>query len=455
MTDVSGLPWMPRSAGVLLHLSSLPSGFIDAEAEKFAQWLASAGMTVWQILPVGPVDGNGSPFAPASGFAGNTGLIPAGTTGTQTDYDIFRSANADWLEDWVLFNALSAEFTGLGWWDWPVALRDRDRKALKSARRRHSAVIEAELRAQFNFAIAYDWFKRTVNSLGIQVFGDTPLFLHHHSSDIWAHRELFEVTPDGRAAAVLGVPPDAFSAEGQWWGYPGYRWSAMASEGWAWWRRRFQVQAQRFDLLRLDHFRGFSAWWSIPADAPSAVHGHWVPGPGRIAIDVLQSVLNGAKLVAEDLGTITDDVTELRHALGIPGMRVLQFAFDGGDNNPHFPSAHGSDTVCYTGTHDNDTTLGWWNSLDDTRRQRVRDYFSVDYPAMPESLVDLCWSSTAPLSVVPFQDLLGLGSDARMNRPGHPFGNWGWRFQWSQVGEQVLRHLAQQIAAHQRGGEKS
>lgn len=453
MSDRAEIPWFRRSAGVLLHLSSLPSGCIDAEAEKFARWLASAGVGIWQILPVGPVDGNGSPFAPASGFAGNTALIPPNLLNEKAEFDDFRSANADWLDDWALFNALSAEFSGLGWWDWPVALRDREPMALQAARRRHSEAIEAEIIAQFNFEMAYKRFKGVVNSLGIQVFGDTPLFLHHHSSDIWAHRELFEVAPDGRAEAVLGVPPDAFSAEGQWWGYPGYRWSAMASEGWAWWRRRFQVQAQRFDLLRLDHFRGFSAWWRIPADAPSAKHGNWVPGPGRSAIDALQPVLNGAKLVAEDLGIITDDVTALRQALGIPGMRVLQFAFDGGDRNPHFPSAHDLDTVCYTGTHDNDTTLGWWNALDGTRRQRVREYFGADDPPMPASLVDLCWSSVAPLSIVPFQDLLGLGSEARMNRPGHPFGNWCWRFQWQQVGAHVLPQLVQQIAMHRRGRE--
>lgn len=455
MTDVPVTPWMPRSAGVLLHLSSLPTSCMDAEAENFARWLASAGVGVWQILPVGPVDQNGSPFAPASGFAGNTGLVPPDMAGSQAEYDNFRSANADWLEDWALFNALSAEFTGLGWWDWPVALRDRDHEALQSARRRHAEAIEAEMHAQFDFETAYGRFKRSVNALGIQVFGDAPLFLHHHSSDIWVRRELFEVTPDGRAEAVLGVPPDAFNAEGQWWGYPGYRWSAIASDGWTWWRRRFQIQAQRFDLLRLDHFRGFSAWWRIPADAPSAMSGYWAPGPGRIAIDVIQSVLNGTKLVAEDLGTITEDVTALRHALGIPGMRVLQFAFDGGDSNPHVPSAHGLDTVCYTGTHDNDTTLGWWNSLDDTRRQRVREYFGVYDPLMPASLVDLCWSSVAPLSVVPFQDLLGLGSDARMNCPGHPFGNWSWRFDWSQVDTQALHRLTQQVATHQRRRVKS
>lgn len=453
MIDGSAAPWLQRSAGILLHLSSLPSGCMDEEAENVARWLASAGVSVWQILPVGAVDGNGSPFAPASGFAGNTALAPPQPANSQVEFDGFRSANADWLDDWALFNALSAEFSGLGWWDWPTALRDRERAALKSARRRHSEVIDAEMHAQFNFEVAYRRFKRTVNGLGIQVFGDTPLFLHHHSSDIWAHRELFEVAPDGRAEAVLGVPPDAFSADGQWWGYPGYRWSAMAAEGWAWWRRRFQVQAQRFDLLRLDHFRGFAAWWRIPADAPSAKYGSWVAGPGRIAIDVLKPVLSGAKLVAEDLGTITDDVTALRHALGIPGMRVLQFAFDGGDHNPHLPSAHDLDTVCYTGTHDNDTTLGWWNALDDTRRQRVREYFGIDDPAMPSSLVDLCWSGIAPLSVVPFQDLLGLGSDARMNRPGHPFGNWCWRFQWEQVGAHVLHQLTQQIITHRRRRE--
>lgn len=455
MSRSSGANWIPRSAGVLLHVTSLPSRCIDTHAHRFVRWLASAGIGVWQILPVGPVDANGSPFSPASGFAGNSRLIPPVTdkrVHRHSDYDDFCAANADWLDDWSLFSALTGEFPGVGWWDWPGSLRDREPTALEAARRQHAQEIETERWRQFEFAAVFSAFKRDANDLGIRIFGDTPLFLHHHSSDVWAHRELFEVDANGRAEAVLGVPPDGFSDTGQWWGYPGYRWEAMASEEWRWWRRRFQVQAQRFDLLRLDHFRGFAAWWRIPAGAASARDGSWVAGPGRRALDVLAPVLNGAQLVAEDLGMITEDVTTLRRALGIPGMRVLQFAFDGGRENPHVPSAHGLDTVCYTGTHDNDTTLGWWQCLDDVRRRRVCEFFHSDNPPMPAALVDLCWSSVSPLSIVPFQDLLGLGSEARMNRPGHAFGNWNWHFEWAQVGESLLPQLAEQLSAHGRSG---
>jgi len=442
-------PWIERSAGVLLHLSSLPSAHIDADAARYTQWLADAGVHVWQILPVGPTDDHGSPFSSTSGFAGNLHLLPPGVA-EPSGFDDFRDANADWLDDWTLFCALDAEFPGQGWWQWPEPLRDRQPAELAAARRRHAAMIKHEYHAQFDFACTFEAFKREANARGIRLFGDAPLFLVHHSADVWTHRELFEVATDGHAEAVLGVPPDAFSATGQWWGYPGYRWSAMATEGWRWWKRRFQIQAQRFDLLRLDHFRGFAAWWRIPADAPSALYGEWVAGPGRDALDVLQPVLGRTRLVAEDLGMITEEVTALRRSLGIPGMRVLQFAFDGGKANPHLPAAYGADTVCYTGTHDNDTTLGWWRQLDDTRRQRVRDYFGNDNPPMPTSLIDLAWSSTAPLAIVPMQDLLGLDSAARMNRPGITQGNWRWRFDWSQISDDLAARLAAQLAEHGR-----
>ncbi|MDE2149927.1 MAG: 4-alpha-glucanotransferase [Gammaproteobacteria bacterium] len=442
-------PWIRRCAGVLLHLSSLPSGRLDTAADRFAQWLVAAGMHVWQMLPVGPADASRSPFSPTSGCAGNTGLLPPESTAA-SGFDDFCAANADWLEDWVLFCALSAEFPGRGWWQWPPALRDREPGALTAARRRHAPALAHERREQFRFAHAFAAFKRRVNALGLLLFGDTPLFLVHHSADVWAHRQLFEIADDGRVEAVLGVPPDAFSTTGQWWGYPAYRWSALAAEDWRWWRRRFQVQAQRFNLLRLDHFRGFAACWRIPADAPSALHGSWVPGPGRAALDTLTPVLGATRLVAEDLGVITEDVTALRRALGIPGMRVLQFAFDGGEANPHLPIAHAADTVCYTGTHDNDTTLGWWQGLDETRRRRVREYFGCEDPPMPAALIETAFAGVAPLSIVPLQDLLGLGSQARMNHPGVASGNWRWRFDWSQLPVELAPRLAADLAGHGR-----
>jgi 4-alpha-glucanotransferase len=419
-------PWCERSAGVLLHLTSLPEGRLDDGALRCADRLSDAGFRVWQILPIGPSAAPRNPFASASGFAGDPALVSEQAEVDAASCERFREENADWLEDWSLFAALKQAHDGAPWWEWPEALRRRDAAALAAARRSLADEQERSRLAQCRFESAWDALRRRLRSRAMLLFGDVPLFVARDSADVWAHRELFDADEDGRLGSVVGVPPDAFAASGQLWGLPPYRWDAMAASGYAWWKRRFEVQARRHDLLRLDHFRAFAAWWRVPAAAATAAEGAWVAGPGRAPIDALEPVLGGARLVAEDLGVITDDVVALRRALGLPGMRVLQFAFDGHPDNPHLPRHHGPDSVCYTGTHDNDTTLGWWRALPPEQREVVARELGEAAPRMPRALVELAWSSPAPLAIVPMQDLLGLDADARMNRPGVADGNWAW-----------------------------
>jgi 4-alpha-glucanotransferase len=420
-------PWCERSAGVLLHLGSLPARGRLEEARRFARCIARAGFRVWQLLPVGPGADGRNPFATASAFAGDPALLPPAAA-RRRGYAQFRASNADWLEDWALFSALKRAHRGTPWWRWPAALRRRDAGALAAARRALRTQAEQARVAQFGFHLAWHELRNTARSLGLRLFGDVPLYVARDSADVWSRRELFEVDEDGRFLAVAGVPPDAFTESGQLWGLPPYRWKAMAASGFDWWKRRFEVQASRHDLLRIDHFRGLTAGWRVPAGARTAAAGAWVRGPGRAAIDAILPVVGTTTLVAEDLGVITRDVVALRRAFGLPGMRVLQFAFDGNPRNPHLPRHHGPDSVCYTGTHDNDTTLGWWRKLPRAARLRVARETGGAPPDMPRALVELAWSSPAPLAVVPMQDLLGLGSAARMNRPGTRRGNWRWSF---------------------------
>ena len=422
---MSARPWCERCAGVLLHLGSLPPRRRLDAALRFAHRLARAGFRVWQILPTGPSADGRNPFAPASAFAGDPALLTLAAAGRR-GYARFREENADWLEDWALFVALKRAHGGAPWWRWPAPIRRRDGTALAAARRALAGDAERARVAQYCFDRAWLRLREATRGLGLSLFGDVPLYVARDSADVWSRRELFEVDEDGACLALTGVPPDAFSRSGQLWGLPPYRWKAMAASGFAWWKRRFEVQAARHDLLRIDHFRGLVAWWRVPPGARTAAGGAWVRGPGRAALDAILPVLDGTKLVAEDLGVITREVVALRRAFGLPGMRVLQFAFDGRPDSPHLPRNHGPDTVCYTGTHDNDTTLGWWRSLPRAARLRVARETGEAKPDMPRALVELAWSSPAPLAVVPMQDLLGLGSTARMNRPGTRSGNWRW-----------------------------
>lgn len=437
-----------RAAGVLLHPTSLPgpgpTGRLDASAYRFVDWLADAGFRVWQMLPTGPVDAHDSPYQPPSTFAGDTRLIdPDGPSGLES-LDEFRARNAGWLDDWALFAALRRHFDQ-PWPQWPQSLRDRDAEALQRARREHASAIEHEIRLQCRFDHQWRALRAHAHRRGVLLFGDLPIYCAHDSADAWAARHLFAIDALGAITGEAGVPPDAFSDLGQHWGQPLHDWAAHQQEGWGWWIERLRVLTTRFDLLRVDHFRGFDAAWSIPPDAADAREGHWVEGPGRAPFDAIEGALGRLPLVAEDLGTITESVHALRDALGLPGMRVLQFAFGGGPDNPHRPEHHPEWSVAYTGTHDNDTLLGWWHALDDDGRAHVADVIEADPVHMPWPAIDAVLHSPARLAVLPLQDVLGLGNEARMNLPGRRDGNWRWRFDQQTLDAVPLHDWAQRL----------
>jgi 4-alpha-glucanotransferase len=418
-----------RRAGVLAHVTSLPGagaqGIIGADAYRFIDFLAAAGFSVWQTLPLGPVNHSDSPYQSDSAFAGNTALVEQGGHGGE-GYREFCELHAYWLEDYVLYRALRRRY-GQPWYQWPSALRDRDAGALVTVRAELQDALETERRAQHRFFDAWRGLKAHANAAGIDVFGDLPLFAAHDSADVWSHRELFCVDDAGRMTEVAGAPPDAFAIDGQDWGCPQYRWQDCAAEGFRWWIERLRVQASLFDLLRLDHFRGLQASWVIPAGAATAREGHWNTVPGDAWFAAVRAALGSYAFVAEDLGYITPEVHALRRRLGLPGMHVLQFAFEGDQHSPHLPHNHEVTGVVYTGTHDNNTTLGWWQALDQASRQRALDYLDQPGEPMPWPLLRTALASVCELAMLPLQDCLGLDAGARMNIPGTAAGNWRWR----------------------------
>ena len=462
-----------RRAGVLLHITSLPgeygAGDLGPAAHDFVDFLADAGCTVWQVLPLVPTHPEDrSPYNGVSAMAGNPELVSlevlvtdgllrpaeveavrAGSLTRLAARELaarrvladpppalaeFTNEHQDWLEDFVTFVALGESQGGTPWVGWPAPLRDRDPAAVRDALEPLAERVDVLAVEQWFFADQWQRLRAHAADRGVLFFGDLPIFVSHDSADVWAHRELFELDADGRPTTVTGVPPDYFAAEGQRWNNPHYDWERMATDGFAWWRRRVARQRQLFDLVRIDHFRGFEAAWHVPADAPTAKSGYWVSTPGREVLTALVDAAGEGTLVAEDLGTITPEVVALRVEFGLPGMKVLQFAFDGDPDNFYLPAHHGENAVVYTGTHDNDTTLGWWESLDEATRERVVEVLAgtlgdadsaADDPAW--RLVRLALSSPAVLAVVPAQDLLALGSEARMNTPGTDVGNWSWQ----------------------------
>lgn len=422
-----------RRSGVLLPVSSLQRpgfGALGDPARRFIDWLASAGFSVWQVLPLVPVDRNGSPYWARSDRAGNPALLDgeARDPGTEDDFADFRGA-ARWLRDYALFEALSIEQQGAPWWHWPLQLRDRDPHALARAEQRLAPTIDALAREQWRFDAQWRALRIHAASRNVRIFGDLPLYVAPDSVATWVAREQFQLRDSGEVAAVAGVPPDYFSADGQLWGNPLYDWEQQQRDGFSFWLQRLAQQADRFDLLRIDHFRALAAYWSVPADAVTAREGRWREAPGRELLQCVTSELPQLELVAEDLGVITEDVTALRHAFSLPGMRVLQFGFDGDPANPHLPHQHEADSVIYSGTHDNDTTLGWYESLTPFARDLVRRYLGRSDNEAVDSLKRSVLSSVGKLAVLPAQDLLDLGSSARLNRPGTVVGNWGWRLQ--------------------------
>jgi 4-alpha-glucanotransferase len=457
-----------RRAGVLLHPTSLPgpgdTGTIGNDALKFIDLLRESGFTVWQTLPLGPVDKFRSPYSLSSAFAGDIRLIdlamlaespelpvglpfeslhrePAvlyeafiGNASSEQAYEFesFMQRQRHWLLPFALFEHYTNEFDGRVWWKWPSKYALCERKLIFEEFADDEDSFRALAFRQFLFDLQWSIVKRYANERGISMFGDLPFYVDRNSADVWWRRDLFALDDHGEPLAVAGVPPDYFSQEGQLWGNPLYDWKSMRADGFQWWRRRLRFQLERFDLLRIDHFRALESYWSVPAHAESAREGEWLPGYGD---ELLQTVSADGKLplVAEDLGIITAEVRDLRDRHGLPGMAVMQFGFDGSPDNPHLPYNVREYSVLYTGTHDNNTLVGWYSDLDEGTRGYIAHALHTDLAELPQCIVRMALESRANLVIIPFQDLLGLGSEARMNTPGISEGNWRWRFAWEQI----------------------
>ncbi len=464
-----------RRAGVLLHPTSLPGGTgngeLGVEAYRFVDFLADCRIGMWQMLPLGPTHSDLSPYQCISAHAGNprlislqrlveagwlddAGLDPGQDVAAQrkarlaaahngflrhagdemqAELDAFVEQHSGWLEDFALYQALRDEYNGCAWFDWPQPLRDREPGAIEDARKRLASAMVQVRFEQFLFFRQWLDLRHYANEHGVLLFGDIPIFVAYDSAEVWADRQWFILDEQGGLKVVAGVPPDYFSETGQRWGNPHYDWQALARDGYRWWLERIRTQLELFDLMRIDHFRGFEAYWEIDAASETAVDGRWVAGPGAGFFEALRREFGQLPLVAEDLGVITPEVTALRLQFELPGMKILQFAFDGSFDNPYLPHNHEPLSVVYTGTHDNNTTLGWYEELSEEQRGFVRHYLGTGTDDMPWPLVRTALASVARLAVLPMQDVLALGASHRMNTPGVADGNWQWRFEWEQL----------------------
>lgn len=488
-----------RRAGVILHPTSLPgtpgNGDLGKSAYRFVDFLVECGLSLWQMLPLGPPHEDLSPYQCQSADAANPLLINledlvergwlAADPNPPTDYLAavryrharlrkarqkfvasadaadreafadFVAIHADWLEDYALFKALQAEHHGAAWWDWLPAYRDRNFEALEKARARLAEVMEQHRFEQFLFFGQWQALRHYANERGVYLFGDIPIFVAEDSVDVWANRENFLLDEHGRPTVVAGVPPDYFSETGQRWGNPHYNWEYMQTNGFQWWLRRLQKQSLLFDLVRIDHFRGFEACWAVPASSEYAIEGEWVKVPGAALFETLRGSKESSgqctlPLVAEDLGVITDDVVALRDKFGLPGMRVLQFGFDGAPGNPHVPHNYVPHCVVYTGTHDNNTTLGWFKELPTPLQHYVCEYLHAHPYDMPWPMIEAALASVAKLVMIPMQDILAADSDQRMNTPGTPAGNWQWRLDWERLPFGVKEKLRRFLKFYER-----
>ncbi|MBN8778290.1 MULTISPECIES: 4-alpha-glucanotransferase [unclassified Thiobacillus] len=433
-----------RRAGILLHPTSLPSCALE-DVERWLDFLQAAGITVWQMLPLGiPLSGL-SPYQCASAFAVNPALFP-GARADMRGFSSWRKKQYHWLDDYARFMVIKQEQGGAPWTDWPRELRDRDAQTLSAFDVSHADALKAVMAEQYRSAVRGQTIRAAAAERGIRMFGDMPIFVAHDSADVWAQRHLFLLDETGHPTVVTGVPPDYFSETGQRWGNPHYNWDVMQADDFAWWRARLRAHFEWFDLVRIDHFRGLCAAWTIPASEPTAIHGEWRATPGAALLRAISAEMQDLPLVAEDLGIITPDVTALRHQFGLPGMSVLQFAFDAHADNPHKPENVHPDTVYYTGTHDNDTTLGWWRTLPDHVRPEVMQRLGISDPdAVLDAMMATVLESRAALAMLPLQDVLHLGSEARMNTPGTDSGNWAWRFEWDALASDLAPRLRQQL----------
>ncbi len=491
-----------RASGILLHPTSLPGPFgagdMGSNAYLFVDWLIGAGQTFWQVLPLGEIGPGNSPYMSSSAFAGNVllidlyelahqgwltpeDLIPdpgfctdrvdfslqgpfrlerlrraavnffaSDNPGMQADFADFSLTECEWLGDYARFMTILEQQDGRGWNQWPVEFANRDPHAL--------SLLDAVCLSKINFWKFCQWcfsrqwmqLKTYANERGVKFVGDVPIFVAYQSADVWAHRDLFELDETGTPVFVAGVPPDYFSETGQLWGNPLYRWDAHEKTGYAWWIRRMQYALCNFDQVRIDHFRGFAQYWEIPATETTAMNGRWMPGPGAKLFEAFQAAFPDLPVIAEDLGVITPDVAELRDRFNLPGMRILQFAFAEDRSNYFLPHNYITNTIAYTGTHDNDTLIGWWNTVSAHEKSFVQEYFEADTVDVPWDMIGALSKSVANTVIFPMQDILCLGGEHRMNYPGRAEGNWEWRFTWDQVQPWQTMKLGDMTAANQR-----
>ena len=493
----------PRQSGVLLHPTSLPgpygSGDLGQEAYHFVDWLQSAGQSLWQILPLGGIGPGNSPYMSSSAFAGNLLLIDMADLqkcGWLTDADLqpdagfsterlsfaavwpwrmerlaraakryahapaehdqkefaaFCQEHTSWLDNYALFMALAEHLDWKDWCEWPGGLAQRELGAMAAARAQHAQRIAFWKFCQWRFFVQWCRLRAYANAKGIKVVGDAPIFIAYQSAEVWARQDLFDLEPSGKPRVVAGVPPDYFSETGQRWGNPMYLWPAHAKENYAWWVERIRCTFELVDIVRIDHFRGFASYWEVPASEPTAVKGQWLPGPGAPLFNAIHKALGPLAIIAEDLGEVTPDVEALRREFAFPGMRILQFAFGDDHTNTFLPHNYRHDTVVYTGTHDNDTTRGWWQAASEHERRHLSDYLGVDGHDVHWDLIRAACASVADTAVHPMQDILGLGTECRMNLPGKPEGYWEWRFDWSQVHKHHAERLAHLTRLYGRG----
>jgi len=496
---------LPRCSGILLHPTSLPGPFgigdLGDEAYHFVDFLVTTGQRLWQVMPLGPTGYGDSPYQALSAFAGNPllvnparlvadNLLPAealahvppfpkdhvdygwvlswkmpllqrsffhfqahANSQQRARFDAFCREQAGWLDDFALFMALKAYHQNACWDTWPLPIRTHQPEAVAEWSVRLADTMQAQRYLQWLFFEQWDALRAYADERGVRIIGDLPIFVAYDSADAWANPELFYFDETGQPTVVAGVPPDYFSPTGQLWGNPLYRWDVMACDGYAWWVERFRAAYRLVDIVRLDHFRGFQAYWEVPANEDTAVNGRWVEGPGEALFAAVRAVLGETPIIAEDLGVITPEVEELRDRLGFPGMRVLQFAFGGSASHPYLPHNHVPHCVVYTGTHDNDTTLGWYSSAPPEVQDHVRCYLARDGHDIAWDMIRAAFSSVAEMAIVPMQDVLALGSEARMNTPGRASGNWAWRLRWEQIDPWIAPRLAEMTKLYGRAPE--
>ena len=491
----------PRSSGILLHPTSLPScygiGDLGEEAFRWVDFLSSANQKLWQILPLGPTGYADSPYQCFSAFAGNPFLISPDkllaegllsrsdlesvpnfpndnvdygpviqyklslldavyvnykrTKILRDEFESFRQKNSAWLDDFTLFMALKESHGGAVWSTWEDDLVSRQPQALTAAREKFADAVESQELRQFLFFRQWEAIKSHAHRHGIKIIGDIPIFVAYDSAEVWAHPELFYLDEHGKPTVVAGVPPDYFSATGQLWGNPLYRWDVLKKNNYDWWIERFRATLTMVDIARLDHFRGFEAYWEIPFGMPTAEVGKWIKGPGADFFNGLKASLGVLPIIAEDLGVVTKEMTALRDQFNLPGMKVLQFAFSSDGSDLFLPHNFTHNCVVYSGTHDNDTTRGWYESSSIEReRDFARRYLGRDGRDIAWDLIRLAFSSVADMAVVPLQDVLNLGTQARMNLPGRASGNWGWRFAWSQINDGMRERLKEMAMLYGR-----